>query len=274
MTSNLDLSWIVPIAKNAYEHREEIQSNWEKFNNWLSSRDISIAVTGLPGVGKTVLCDYLTGKAYKQFYNSPGKSEDVERTALSAKNLKIKLLTIPGQDSANKLFALDELFDEEDPVDGVIHVVANGYSTIRSAYSLRAFEDKNIQEYRQDELKKEIDDLDEICTRIRNSIRRSNKPKWMLIAVTKIDLFYDKLIDEVVLRYDQDVANSVFIQRIQRLSNQVGSDNFTFYSIPVCSSLDEFKLGKTILPSQFRENERNFYINQFIKTLTQVCRAS
>lgn len=271
MVDSSSYSWILPLAQEAYANREEILSNWEKFKSWLQGQSMAIAVTGLPGAGKSVLCDYLSGKAYQQNYLTPGKSEELEESNISAKNLKIRLATVPGQDSPNKLVALDELFDQEFLLDGVIHVVANGYSTVRSAFATEVTEGAKIDNYRQAQLASEINDLSDICERIRTSIRKTGKPTWMLIAVTKIDLYYDQ-IEKARDRYH--AGNSEFTQRIQQLSHQVGSDNFTWDALPVCSILEDFKLDNAVFRSQFREKERNHYINLFLQRLTAICRAS
>jgi GTPase SAR1 family protein len=51
---------------------------------------------GLPGAGKSVLCDYLTGEAYKRDYPKPGKLEKLDKGIVSTKNLNIRLATVPG----------------------------------------------------------------------------------------------------------------------------------------------------------------------------------
>ncbi|MCU0532971.1 MAG: AAA family ATPase [Hydrococcus sp. Prado102] len=265
-------SWILPVAEEAYARREEIISNWEKIKTFLQRKRLSIAVTGLPGVGKTVLCDYLTGKAYNQFYSTPARSEDVEYKDMKTKKQLISFSVLPGQNSPKKLGALDELFGDETPVDGVIYVVANGFSTIRSPFSQQLTSVSNLQAYREARFEEEIEDLNEICDYIRKSMRQSNQPAWMLIAVTKLDLYYHPSVEEARDRYC--AGQSVFTQRIQKLSNQVGSDRFTWDVLPVCSKLDDFKLGNQTYRSQFREAERDHYLAQFSRKLTAICEAS
>lgn len=262
-----NVSWALPVAREAYENREEISNILDKFKLSLFGEQFSIAVTGLPGVGKTVLCDYLTGMAYKKGYTSPGRSEDVERKDMKKKKMGIRLSIIPGQESWKKQEGLDELFDGDSPVDGVIYVVANGFSDIRSV------DTSDIQSLIQYTLvfrREEIDDLAEICERIRKSIRQNNKPSWMLIAVNKIDLYHNS-IGEATDRYCN--SQSLFTQRIQKLSSQVGSDRFGWYVLPVCSKLEDFKLGDKVYHSQFREREREYFIDQFGKKLELLCKA-
>ncbi len=129
----------------------------------------------------------------------------------------------------------------------------------------------DIEDYRKAQLREEIDDLDGICRYIRESIRVTGQPKWLLIAVTKIDLYYER-IEQARDRYQ--VGDSDFTRRIQKLSNRVGSDNFKWEVLPVCSILDDFRLGDKIYESQFKEKQRNHYINQFIQTLIGIGKVS
>jgi GTPase SAR1 family protein len=265
-------SWILPVAKEAYDNREAIATNWDKFRKFFDGKNTTIAVTGLPGAGKSVLCDYLTGEAYKRDYQKPGKSEKLEKGIVSTKSLNIRLATVPGQDSPNKLQALDELFDQDSPIDGVIYVVANGFTNVRSAFAQELLAKKNsLVLYRESQFAQEIEDLGNICELIRKSIRRSGRPKWLLVAVTKIDLYYDD-IETARDRYYR--GESDFSARIQRLSNQVGSDNFTWDAFPVCSSLDDFILGKETVISKFKEEQRSYYIRHFLQKIKALCEAT
>ena len=231
-------SWILPVAKEAYENREEVANTWDKLRKVFDGKETTIAVTGLLGSGKSLLCDYLTGKAYQRDYQKPGKSEKLEKGKVSTKNLNIRLATVPGQDSPSKLQALDELFDQDAPIDGVIHVVANGFTNVRSAFGQELLTRKNaLTIYRKSQFEQEVEDLSHICELIRKSIRRSGKPKWLLVAVTKIDLYYDD-IETARDRYYH--GESDFIERIQKLSNQGGN---------MTSNLDETQnLSKSFVP--------------------------
>ena len=53
-----------------------------------------------------------------------GKKIEIAVTGLSA---------VPGQDSRPRLTALSDVFEAKRPVDGVVHVVANGFAGLRGA---------------------------------------------------------------------------------------------------------------------------------------------
>jgi len=67
----MDIEWVLPVAKEAYQHRDEIQKAWQKILAILLGKKTKIAFTGMAGTGKTVLFDYLTDKAYKRDYKPP-----------------------------------------------------------------------------------------------------------------------------------------------------------------------------------------------------------
>jgi hypothetical protein len=132
----MEYSWILPVAEKLYQNREEIQNNFQKITNRLRGEKSKIVITGLPGVGKTVLSDYLTDVAYKRGYTSPLKSEDLETRSTSIQKQRLDFKVIPGQDSPQRNNALDEFFEgnENSTIDGVIHVVANGMSRVGGGF--------------------------------------------------------------------------------------------------------------------------------------------
>jgi 50S ribosome-binding GTPase len=271
----VDYSWILPVAERLYANREDIQTNFQKASNWLLGEKRTIVITGLPGVGKTVLSDYLTDVAYKKGYNSPVTSQDIETRKTSIEKQRIDFQVIPGQQNApQRLNALDQLFndDETSSIDGVIHVVANGMSRLSGfSQQLRASTGTSPQDNQRRELEEEIKDLSEICDLIRRSFRKKRKPSWLLVAVTKVDLYYDT-IETARDRYSIQ-GQSEFSNRIRTLSNQVGSDNFSWDALPFCGRLDDFTDGTQVYQPQLRENQRDHYIAQFSKKLVAMCKA-
>ncbi|HUK91999.1 MAG TPA: hypothetical protein VLZ81_16485, partial [Blastocatellia bacterium] len=113
-----NVSWMLPAAKELYQRRDEITGAWEKITALLLGKKRSIAFTGMAGVGKTVLFDHLTGKAYKQGYTPPSTSLVKEAGKVSFQKKRIHITVIPGQDSMPRLEAVDEIFFGKKGVDG------------------------------------------------------------------------------------------------------------------------------------------------------------
>ncbi len=89
----------------------------------------TIAVTGMTGVGKTALIDRLTKRSPTEGAEV-GSATMEKRTRRRVRGHGFRFRVVPGDNAATRLGALDAVF-HDDPVAGVVHVVANGYATPR-----------------------------------------------------------------------------------------------------------------------------------------------
>jgi GTPase SAR1 family protein len=261
-------SWLLPAAKEAYDNREAIQGGWKKLAAPLFGGKKSIAFTGMPGVGKTVLVDHLTGAAFRQGYKPPGKSQVLEVGKVSRNRKRLRFSVIPGQESAPRLDATDDLFGDN-AVDGIVHVVANGFIEIRNQTAREALISEGglatLANFREHQRQQELADLDETCELIRSSLRSNDKPKWMLVVVDKVDLYYEE-IREAEAYYSPE-GNSAFAQRLTELQNRVGRDRFDWAAIPGCSWLEDFEWNGEVAPSRLKPYERDYYVAQLLRVI-------
>lgn len=264
---------IVSAAEMAYEHRGKIAGLWQRIADHFKSQKRSIAFTGRAGVGKTVLFDYLRGTAYARGYMPPLPSEAVETGIVKAPGLRIDLSVVPGDPSTPRREALADLFTPDDPVDGVVHVVSNGFVELRSEYSsevgAEAAKPDAIEKFRKHQKRLELEDLGETCEAIRDAIRRSKQPSWVIVAVTKIDLFYAELAK--ARDYYSPRSKGAFAKRLRKLQGQVGSDNFRWTVVPVCAVLKDFTWSNQTVTSTLDERARDEYIQNFANTLERFC---
>jgi hypothetical protein len=268
-----NLAWILPPMKEAYAHRQEILSLWQKIEAMLFGGKRTIAFTGCPGIGKTVLFDFLTGLAYRQGYMPPPMSQKDEKGKMTDVKKRIRLVVIPGQNSTPRLDSIDDLFTDKNTVDGVIHVVANGFAEIRNDVARAALVSETKIETTENflQLQREIEmkDLDETCSLLRRSIQKHKRPKWLLVAVTKIDLYYGS-IETARARYSP-FSQSEFASRLKELQNQVGSDNFRWDAQPVCAWLEDFSWNGERTATTLNVPQRDQYIYNFGKALKEFC---
>lgn len=267
-----EISWGVPqIIKTAYESRSEIIKAWKSVEEYLSrEKGRSIAFTGISGIGKTVLFDYLTGAAYKPGYKPPhpsGSAETGLKTFDGGKRLRITV--VPGDESQPRLEALDTLFAKGKAVNGVVHVVANGFVDVYEKVSRETLiinrKLTTIEKFTKFQRQEELADLNKTCELIRASMRANKRPTWMIIAVTKIDLYSDKLDD--AKSYYSPHSNSPFSDRMRQLQFQVGSDNFRWDTVPVCSWLEHFDWNGETRESTIKPDDRDAYLAQFAKKI-------
>lgn len=260
-------------VREAFRHREEIQSIWSKLSALLLKRKSRLAVTGAEGAGKTVLADHVTGIAYHSDYLPPGQSEATEKRKITGKKKRIGLSVVPGQDSPIRREALDSLFDGGKPLDGVVHVVDDGFARPREWLAEQALDEAktSLKDLREARWKKEIETISEICQQIRGMMSRHPKVKpWLLIAANKADLFSEP--DDLRAARER-YCQGAFWEPIQKLENDVGADRLDVRARPVSAWLEDFQWGEEVVASRFSLGQRDASVRDLAKTIEALCQA-
>jgi hypothetical protein len=185
-----------------------------------------VAVTGMTGVGKSQLVDRLARRASGE--TEVGSAVMERRTRRSSRLQGFRFLVVPGDNAATRLGALDEVFHDE-PVDGVIHVVANGYATPRRTAGTTG----TATATREEQLAAELEDWTITSHRLASMAVRRRQPIWLVIAVTKTDLFPDD-VDEV-LHYYSPGSGSPFGAKVDALRALAGGAKLSIDVLPVSS---------------------------------------
>ena len=188
----------------------------------------TVAVTGMTGVGKSRLADRLARRTTGDGVAEVGSAVMERRTRRSARLQGFRFLVVPGDNAATRLGALDEVFHDE-PVDGVIHVVANGHATPRRVAGTTGAATAT----REQQLAAELEDWSITAHRIASMAVRRDKPVWLVVAVTKADLYADEL-DEV-LRYYSPGSGSPFGDKLDELRALAGGARLSVDVLPVSS---------------------------------------
>ncbi|MEO7448713.1 MAG: GTPase [Humibacillus sp.] len=200
----------------------------ERLTRLLRDRYPMVAVTGMTGVGKSQLVDRLTRRAADDATLEVGSATMERRTRRGAKLHGFRFLVVPGDNAATRLSALDEVFHDE-PVDGVIHVVANGHATPRRAAGTTG----EASATREEQLAAELEDWAITSHLIASMAVRRHKPIWLIIAVTKTDLYPDDVDD--VVRYYSPGSGSPFAARVDALRALAGGAKLSIDVLPVSS---------------------------------------
>ena len=206
----------------------------ERASRLLRHRYPTVAVTGMTGVGKTRLADRLSRRASAQAEAADRVGADVgsatmeRRTRRNARLRGYRFRVVPGENAATRLGALDEVFHDE-PVDGVLHVVANGYATPRRAGGTTGA----AVATREEQLAAELEDWSITAHRIASMAVRRDRPTWLVVAVTKADLFADDV--EAAVHYYSPGSGSPFGDKLDELRALAGGARLSIDVLPVCS---------------------------------------
>lgn len=200
----------------------------ERMSHLFRRRFPTVAVTGMTGVGKSQLVDRLARRSANSGVTEVGSAVMERRTRRSSRLKGFRFLVVPGDNAATRLGALDEVFHDE-PVDGVIHVVANGYATPRRPAGTTGTGVAS----REEQLAAELEDWAITAHRIASMAVRRDRPVWLVIAVTKADLYADELDD--VVDYYSPGSGSPFAAKLDELRALAGGARLSVDVLPVSS---------------------------------------
>jgi hypothetical protein len=219
----------------------------ERASRLLRHRYPTVAVTGMTGVGKTRLADRLARRASAEASATGGAevgSAVMERrTRRNARLRGYRFRVVPGENAATRLGALDEVFHDE-PVDGVLHVVANGHATPRRTAGTTGA----ALATREEQLAAELEDWAITAHRIASMAVRRERPTWLVVAVTKADLFAADI--DAAVHYYSPGSGSPFGDKLDELRALAGGARLSIDVLPVCAQGGGRKAAGSRLPDK------------------------
>ncbi len=201
----------------------------ERVTHLFRRRYPTVAVTGMTGVGKTALADRLSRRGATPGSGDVGSATMERRVRRGARLRGFRFRVVPGTNAATRLGALDEVFHDE-PVDGVLHVVAWGHATPRRTAGTTGAAEAG----REDQLAAELEDWTITSHRLASMAVRREQPTWLVIAVTKADLFPDQV--EEAVDYYSPGSGSPFAERLDELRRLAGGAKLSVDVLPVCAA--------------------------------------
>ena len=223
----------IPIA--AYKHRKKIQNLVKRLQLSMSMVKTNVVVSGSAGAGKTALTQELCSEEKSYTREDLKTSLDVEKHAVEFGDWTKIFSVLPGQNSHERQLGLSDVFENNSSLEGVIHVVDYGYTSIRSDLGEKKLVTSGydtITKLRDYNLGNELKDFKLLCDSIIRACSNGKGPKWLIIAVNKVDLYYDELGN--AKEYYHKDGSGPFVDAINELIAQVGRNNLMVKTVPVC----------------------------------------
>lgn len=244
------------------------KSTVKRWIQLLQNKKPRVLVTGSKSAGKTVLADFLSGVAYKKGYTPPGASTKVE-TSKVAGNPTLLLETVPGDRSVKRSSALHKLGAGKTKIDGVLHVLANGYSLPRGELARDAALARypTLADLVQANRGHEAEDLRTTLHDLRNYWVAKRRPFWVLIALTKADLYDDRGRVDAVRRLQ---SGGDLFTPLKEFQEQVGSDNVDIHVAVTACWPDPFVWGRERIESSYDRSTMEHHVELVRRQLTDL----
>lgn len=285
------LSWsdITPsylrYAVTAFQRRAMIHRWWRQLQ--LSVEDLlpsmeprtNIAIMGRENVGKTVLNEAIQMRTRELSFDLPEASYDAERDLITVGKWSNVITIVPGQKVKQNDVWRRKVFSADNRLNGVIYVASYGYSVPRDLTLKNDLlnDVETLQGLRDHVLEREADEFRAVCAEIRRCYNETQRPAWLLVAVTKADLFADQL-EEVERHYSfsadpgvgPNQSPSFYSIYKTEIAERIGSDHLRAAAVPVSSFTEDFTWGKETVKATITDADRQAFLNHLIATMNRL----
>lgn len=238
---------------------------------YLDAGDTQVVITGHAGAGKTVLAAQIHGRARDLAFELPKESRTVEVEVFELSTWARLVRVLPGQDGFRSKGAV-EAFTRSDKLEGVVHVVDFGYVAPRdpviAASMIKRDKIETIEKLRESNLRFELEQLHIMLSDLKRSFHLNKRPKWIVIAVNKVDLYADQR--EQALEYYHPAGSGPFGKALKGFQEHIGSNNISIYIIQSSAYEVDFEWNRERVRSLLERQEQNSILLDFTRSLATI----
>lgn len=265
------VSSVFRVGQSVYKNRHVIQHYWTKLKVKFNFGKAQIIVTGAPNAGKSLLSAQIHGKGRELFFVTPEASSTVEASAIQFGEWTRLVKVLPGQVGLRTEGELDA-YAKRSALEGIIHVVDWGYSVPRDPVVLQSWVEQDgvvtIEQLRTQNLQTELDALKLELGNVRKLHHQEKRPKWLVVAVNKVDLFFDQLPS--ALKYYHPDGGSPFSRALSELQKDLGTSNFAVYVMNVCAHEERMVFNGHIVESSLEKGKKDELLRNFSRTVSKI----
>lgn len=221
-----------------------------------------VVVTGAAGSGKTVLAQHLQRARLRSYTPSAARSEQEEHIDQPLwRGRGVRFRVVPGHGEGGVRYASLARLLHTEPVVGVVHVVANGFRSRREDGAEPATAALSLDELLAQHRAEEQTELEETLTHLKMAIAAHRRPRWLVLALAKSDLYVPDL---PALRDSHGPGGSAPAARsIDALRAFVGTGSLRWEALPVATWLEDYRWNGEVRPTAMDAGQREELLRTF-----------
>lgn len=218
-----------------------------------------------------MLAAQMHGRARDLAFDVPGESTQVEVDAIQLGDWAKLVRVLPGQ-SGSRTAGEIATFQQNNSLDGVIHVVDFGYVSPRdpviAQVMIKNDQIDTVEKLRERNMRLEIEDLKVLLSDMKKLCLTSSRPKWLIIAVNKIDLFMTERGS--ALEHYHPNGTSEFARALASFQSEIGSSKLGIYILPVCAYETDFVWNGRTQQTSLDPREQHALLREFVKSVAAI----